>query len=217
MPASWVAAGGALLGGLSAYKGSKQAGNTTQTQQQQLDPRMQAYLYGDGTDGNRGILSQVAGIANQPQSQAQSQFGNGVNSYLYNYGAPNLIDSQKTAQQLQSSNINAPQMNTANAVRPADMVSAQAAGTQINAPAQNSLNLSGAYDKFINGDAGANPYLTGALKSAVDLTNTSYQNNQDSLTNNLQRNILPGLRSSAVLTGQYGGSRQGIAEGNAIS
>lgn len=31
--------------------------------------------------------------------------------------------------------------------------------------------------------------------------------------NNLQRNILPGIRSGSVANGSYGGSRQGIAEG----
>ena len=42
-----------------------------------------------------------------------------------------------------------------------------------------------------------------------------------SLTNNLTRNtnenVMPGLRSSAAVSGQYGGSRQGIAEGLAAS
>lgn len=36
-------------------------------------------------------------------------------------------------------------------------------------------------------------------------------------TNNLQRNILPSIRSGAVADGAYGGSRQGIAEGLASS
>ncbi len=35
-------------------------------------------------------------------------------------------------------------------------------------------------------------------------------------TRNLQNNILPGIDSGAVAAGGYGGSRQGIAEGNAI-
>jgi len=37
------------------------------------------------------------------------------------------------------------------------------------------------------------------------------------MTDNLQRNVLPGIRSNSVLAGQYGGSRQGVAEGLAMS
>jgi hypothetical protein len=87
----------------------------------------------------------------------------------------------------------------------------------IAAPSQNNLNLSGSFDRFINGDAGANPYLTKALQSGVDMTNTSYQRNLGDLTDTLQRSVLPGIRSNSVLAGQYGGSRQGIAEGKALS
>lgn len=36
------------------------------------------------------------------------------------------------------------------------------------------------------------------------------------MNNNLQRNVLPGIRSGSVATGSFGGSRQGIAEGLAI-
>lgn len=51
---------------------------------------------------------------------------------------------------------------------------------------------------------------------------TQYLDQQASaLTNNLTRNtnenVMPGLRSSAAISGQYGGSRQGIAEGLAAS
>lgn len=51
----------------------------------------------------------------------------------------------------------------------------------------------------------ANPYLQG---QADAITRTA--------TNNLNRNILPGIGSGAVAAGGYGGSRQGIAEGIAI-
>lgn len=36
------------------------------------------------------------------------------------------------------------------------------------------------------------------------------------VTDNLQRNIMPGIRSSAVSSGNFGGSRQGVVEANAI-
>lgn len=51
----------------------------------------------------------------------------------------------------------------------------------------------------------ANPYLNA---QATAVTNQ--------VTNNLQRNILPGINSGAVAAGGYGGSRQGIAQANAI-
>lgn len=214
---TWGMIGGAAVatvGGamLSKGGGSQQSGNTTATQKAELDPRMQALLYGDGTDANKGLLSQVGGLANQQQGQGQNQFGQGMNSYLYNFGAPNFISSQQAAQRLQDSNLGSPSMWAANA-----MNSAHTDTAQVAAPSQNNMNLSGAYDKMINGDAGANPYLTRGLQAGVDQTNASFAKNQQDMTNNLQRNVLSGIRGNSILAGQYGGSRQGIAEGNAIS
>lgn len=51
-----------------------------------------------------------------------------------------------------------------------------------------------------------NPYLS---QIAGDIANTT--------TQNFQRNVLPSIRSGAALAGGYGGSRQGIAEGLAMS
>lgn len=55
------------------------------------------------------------------------------------------------------------------------------------------------------GQGPSNPYLQGQANA---ITNTA--------TRNLQNNILPGIASGAVAAGGYGGSRQGIAEANAI-
>lgn len=55
------------------------------------------------------------------------------------------------------------------------------------------------------GQSPSNPYLA---SQAGAIANTA--------TRNLQNNILPGIQSGAVAAGGYGGSRQGIAEGNAI-
>jgi hypothetical protein len=43
-----------------------------------------------------------------------------------------------------------------------------------------------------------------------------YENTRDDMTRTLQRDWLPGVRSGAGLAGQYGSSRQGIAEGVAM-
>lgn len=228
------AIGGALGGALSGKSGgSVQSGTQTVTQQQQLDPRIQAMLFGDGTSGNQGLLSQYQQLGQQPQNANNAAFGGAAQNFLGSQGGNILGQLQQGASNLSGSNIAAPsvqnpagvvasQANTAGAVTPAfaqgaNMVSAQSAGTQINAPAQNSLDLKGAYDRVINSDAGANPYLMKALTAGVDATNSGYQRNLSSLTDTLQKNILPGIRSNSVLSGQYGGSRQGIAEGNALS
>lgn len=51
-----------------------------------------------------------------------------------------------------------------------------------------------------------NPYLDAQSNAMIG-----------NLTRNLNENVMPGLRSSAAVSGQYGGSRQGIAEGLAAS
>lgn len=201
---------GGTIGSAIGGNGSKQTGNQTVTQQQSLDPRIDQMLFG-GSNGNgpqTGILSQYQNMLGAPQNPQMAQYGQNNLNYLGN--SPSDMGAiHDTATGL----LNGGQKVSATGQAPA----AFATGSMVNAPAQNNLNLSGAYDQMINGNAGANPYLTSALQSGVDQTNASYQQNQTNLTNNLQRNILPGIGSNSVLTGQYGGSRQGIAEGNAIS
>lgn len=206
--------GGAIGGAAAGLLGgsSKQSGSTTSTATQQLDPRAQAILYGDGTSGNTGLLAQYQGYLNQPQGAGTSAYGQASQDYLSNYGAGTLGALNSASANLMNSNKNAPQAQDTNWYN-----GAQAAASQVNAPSQNNLDLSGAYNNVINGNAGANPYLTNALGSAVAQTNASYAKNQTDLTNNLQRSVLPGIRSGAVAAGGYGGSRQGIAEGNALS
>lgn len=200
-------AGGAIggaLGGLLGGSSTTQAGTATTTNQNKLDPRIDSMLF--GSNGSGGLLSQYQSYLNQPQSQPLQQYGQAAGDYLNNYGAADMGAVRGTATGLMHGN-SAPQ-----AAAPA-----WAVGNQVQAPGQNNLNLSGAYDHMINGDAGANPYLTKSLQSAVDMTNAGFQKNQTDMTNNLMRNVLPSLRSNSVLAGQYGGSRQGVAEGNALS
>lgn len=198
-----------LVGGAvsSLFGGSKQSGSTTSTQQQQLSPQMQALLYGDGTAANPGVLNQVGQAAGQPRSAGSTQFGTGASNFLGANGAGMLQSQLGAANSLQGSNIAATQAGT----------SWNNGGATVAAPSQNNIDLSGYFNNTINGDAGANPYLTGALQSAVKTTNDSYNQNQTNLTNQLQRTILPQINQSAALSGQYGGTRQGIAQGLATS
>jgi len=202
----------ALLGG-----GSHQSGTTTTTQQQSIDPRMAAYLYGDGTSANPGLLSQISGTASQPRSAGSAAFGGAADQFIGANGGSSLAGQQAAADKLQNSNFSAPQAQAAWSPGAAPMKAGVASYVGMNSPSQNGLDLKGAYDNMINGNAGANPYLTKSLQSAVDQTNASYNQNLTDLTNTLTRSVLPQISSNAVLSGQYGGSRQGIAEGNALS
>lgn len=86
---------------------------------------------------------------------------------------------------------------------------------QIGAPSQDSIDLSPTFQRLLAG--GDNQALRDSLSYGTQLTGAQFQKNQTDLTNNLMRNVLPSLRSGAIAAGQYGGSRQGIAEGNALS
>jgi len=57
------------------------------------------------------------------------------------------------------------------------------------------------------------------LSGRPDTTYLDQQTNaiQQNAARNLMENVMPGLRSQAVISGQYGGSRQGLAEGLAMS
>lgn len=56
------------------------------------------------------------------------------------------------------------------------------------------------------GSTGLNPYLTQAQQALTG-----------QITDNLNRNIMPGLSSAAIASGNYGGSRQGVIEANALN
>lgn len=67
------------------------------------------------------------------------------------------------------------------------------------------LDPTNALSKMLSGRPD-NPYLDSTANAITG-----------QLTRNMKQNILPQLRSDAIVSGQYGGSRQGIAEANAIS
>lgn len=306
---------GAALSGM----GSSQSGTQTVTNQQQLDPRIQSMLFGDG-GANQGLLSQYQALGQQPQSAGLLGYGQGSDAYLGANGAadmqgmrgaanglmgsniqapmasfqnaspvtmgatpaaamnwgftPDAMQGAKVEQQapmqaasaqaapimqgtqiartpgmqasqvanvpgmqatlaqatpgitapqaaqasaMQAAQVGAPQSITAaSANAPAAMQAATAQAAQIAAPAQNSLNLRGAYDDFIKGNSGSNPYLDSSIQGGIDKSAGAMRAMQDDSTRNLMENILPSIRSNSILAGQYGGSRQGIAEGRAL-
>src|ERR1043165_9029283 len=202
-----AAVGGAIGGAIS---GSGAPRSTTTSVQNQLDPRAQAILYGDGTAGNRGLLSQYQDMLNPAQDPRLTKFGNANLDYLAQNGGQDIGAFRNTATRLMGGNA-APTMSAASVGAPA-----WAVGNMVNAPSQNNLNLSSSYDSFINGQAGANPFLTGAIGRGINQSNNAFQAMQQDSTKNLLENVLPSIRGGAIASGQYGSSRQGIAEGRAL-
>lgn len=208
---SWGAIGGAAIGATASYLGSKQQAKAAQQgATQQVDPRIASILFGDG--GSSGLLNRFQGLLDQPQTLGSQVAGQLSSNYLAG-AAPDdvtairnaslgLINNQPGAQRFDSPGIANPLWVT---------------GERINAPSQGDLNLSPAFQNFIYGNAAENPYLLRSLGAGVDLASAGFRSNVGDITDALQRNVLPGIRGGAIMSGQYGGSRQGIAEGNALS
>jgi hypothetical protein len=193
---------GAGVGAASSLLGSKQSGSATSTSQNKLDPRADAMLWGQ--NGQPGLLSQYQSYLSNPMGRGAQAYSDSQQNYLQGAAA------DATSQMRQAGS------NLLNGSAASVTVPSYAAGNQVQAPSQNSLDLSGAYKGMIYGDPAANPYLTGAIQKGINQSNNAFTNMQTNATTNLMRNIMPSIRSDSVLAGQYGGSRQGIAEGNAI-
>lgn len=202
---------GGALGGLAS--GSGQPKSHTTTQQQQLDPRIEQMLFGNGGD-NKGLLSQYQGMLNQPRSDAATGFANANAQYLNNNGAADLAATRGAAYQAMQGNP-APTMNAASAAGGYASLPAYAVGEKVNAPSQNNIDLSGSYNSLINGAPGANPYLTGSIQKGINQSANAFGNMVTDAKAATQ-DVLGSIRGNSVLAGQFGGSRQGIAEGKAI-
>lgn len=197
---AWAAVGAAAIGAAGSIYSSKQNKKAAQagaSQQFQLDPRMEGLLYGWG--GTKGVANQIAGLATDPQKAGLANFGNQSDAWVSNNGKQLMDNIYAGSNTLYQGNI-APTMQAA----------------EVDAPSQNDLNLSPAFQHFIYGDSANNPALLKHLQAGIDLSNAGFQQNQANATENLMENVLPSIRSGAIAAGQYGGSRQGVAEGNAI-
>lgn len=199
---------GGMIGGAvgnAVGGGAKQSGTQTTNQNstttQTLDPRMSNLLYGN--NGQGGVFGQYQNLLNQPSgvNQAAGAAGNFAGA-----NAGQMLNNQYAAYNALQQGYQEPAIQAA-----------QAQAAQVNAPSQNNLNLSPAYQNFIYGNAAENPYLKQSLQAGVDQSTQAFNTQLGNLTDTLQRNILPGIRGNAIASGQYGGSRQGIAEGLALS
>jgi hypothetical protein len=193
---SWgavIGAAGAIGGALISKNGSKSTttgqGGTSTTA---LDPAIAKLL---GTSGDGGILGGLSGTL----SGGSNLPGIGKDFVNAN-GGQILNNGYASTNSLMAGSYQAPSIEAA----------------QVRAPAQNNIDLTGSYKRFIDGTPGANPYLDQSINGAIATNRLGFQQLQDDSTKNLMQTILPSIRSNSVLAGQYGGSRQGIAEGNAI-
>ncbi|HEY1091098.1 MAG TPA: hypothetical protein VGE47_08410 [Burkholderiaceae bacterium] len=199
---------GGLIGG--AVSSSGQPKSTSSTTQQQLDPRMQAMLFGD--NGNNGLLNRYQGLLDKGPSAAANQYASDSGNYLSQYGGQDMNAARDAAYKAMGGNA-APNVQ---ATGTGAGLNAYASGNMVQAPGQNNIDLTGSYDRFINGTPGANPYLDQSIDGAIAQNRLGFNQLQGDATENLMKNVMPSIRSNSVLAGQYGGSRQGIAEGNAI-
>jgi len=214
--------GGAIGGALGgAISGSNQPKSTTSTTQQQLDPRIQNIIFG-GSNGNgpqQGLLAQYQALGQTPQSAASQNWANTNANYLGQNGAGDLNQIRNTAQGLMQGNaapnVGVPLSNAAQTGTAQASVPSYAVGNMVDAPGQNNIDLTGSYQNLLSG--GNTNALMNSLQAGNNLTSAQFQKTQTDITNNLQRNVLPSIRGGAIAAGQYGSSRQGIAEGNALS
>lgn len=192
-------AGSAVVGGLLSGLAGKNAPNsTTATSRVELDPRMAEILY--GPNGNDGFLSKITGNMNTPQNAGMQAFGQGMDAYLGDYGRAEFDNNMRGAVALRDMKFDAP--------------TAQAA--QVQAPSQNNLNLSPAYQDMVYGAPGANPYLTGAIQKGINQSTNAFTDMMSANTRNLMENVMPGIRGGARVSGNYGSDREGIAQGKAL-
>lgn len=192
------------------------------------------YLLGNEEDGTKGIFPEAGKLYEQggfnPQMQGgmdkylqqiqgrQGQYGDiGAAGDIYNPAFGGASEYKPTLQKDVSGFVNkaANDMaggayNVANGnydtnYRPAAGVTAQSVNLQNARQGQGQLDPTKSLSGLLSGNVN-NPYLQ---QQASAMTRN--------LTRNLNENVMPGLRSEALASGQYGGSRQGIAEGLAAS
>lgn len=172
-------------------------------------------------DSDTGLLGRYQSLMDRPQNEGAQLYGKANDNYVGAFTAHDLEAVRGGATGLLAGNTAAPQMQAASSVAAVAGAAPQtrAASTgaaQVAAPSQNRMDLTGSYNSLINGEAGANPFLTGAIGKGINQSNNAFGAMQRDSTKNLLENVMPSIRSNSVIAGQYGGSRQGLAEGKAL-
>lgn len=177
----------------------------------QVDPWDEAlpYITGNDEKGIPGFMPDAANLYKQGIGAIDNAQG-GIDAYsqqmLNRFNTPdfnmvtapggNAMAGAYDAQFNRVANTKAPQVNMNNIDR-MGMTQARAG--------QGALDPTTAMQKMLSGQPD-NPYL----QQQIDAMSQN-------MARNVNENVMPGLRSEALASGQYGGSRQGIAEGLAMS
>lgn len=183
---------------------------------------IQPYLLGDAGKGIAGVMPEAQRLYEQggftPDMQALSGlYTQGILDRSQDPRLAGTMGNNFTLASQASSNAQGAQpfLNDAakgvaggvfdsnfNAVGP---ISAQNVNLQQARQGQGPLDPTRSLQGLLSGNV-TNPYLQQQANAMTA-----------NLTRNLNENVMPGLRSEALASGQYGGSRQGIAEGLAAS
>lgn len=144
-----------------------------------------------------GFSPEMQNVVNQASQYFQSQQGN---TGLQQNTGNSLLTGANNAQITPVGSTAAPER-----IGGWGQIQAQAVDPTQALASLGSINPTQALQNQLSGSAN-NPYLDQQIAGIGS-----------DISNNLNRNIMPGIRGQAVASGQYGGSRQGIAEGLAMS
>lgn len=163
--------------------------------------------------GQNGLLNAAQGVFQQGQAGSgqvrdalsgilgQIQNNSGIAGQLQNVGQGILGMQLPQAQQVKGQYItNVPQ------------VQAQNVGVLGSFGNLGPIDPTSAFQNQLSGDV-KNTYIDQQLAANTDAAKANFNQMVSDATDNLTRNVLPVIRSGANMSGQYGGSRQGIAEG----
>jgi hypothetical protein len=239
----WAVASAAIgaVGSYASAKKNKEAAEAGASQKQELDPRIQSILYGGGrklksgvtpTYGTRivgypgqgaagvesnyitnpdsdyesdtGLLGRITSNLDTPQSPGLANFGKASDTYIGQNGLQDLNNMRASANALMGANQFAPQ---------AKFEAVEAA--KVNAPGQNNVDLTGAYNDMVYGQAGNNPYLTGAIQKGINQSTNAFGNYLTDATKATE-GLLGNIRSGAIANNQFGSNRQALAEGKTM-
>lgn len=202
-----AALGAAVTGGSNG--GAQQAGTTTSTQSPwaPMQPYMQDIAqkaqqnYQNASamsPQQQATLSQAQGYANQQMNDPRL---NGLRD-----GATMVFSGQNSPFSPVANTAGVSQI-TAQQVDPFGFMSAGAPeiSTQQAFGGMGAVNPTAAYQSLLTGNV-TNPFLSNIANDNFTMANR-----------NLLENVMPSIGSGASAAGQYGGSRQGIAQGLAIS
>ncbi|MFZ6681023.1 hypothetical protein [Undibacterium sp. Tian12W] len=179
-----------------------------------------------------GLLERYQALLDKPQNEGLRLYGQAADNYLGTNSAWDMGEARDSAFRLMKNAYDPVSMQAAQSAYTMPMNAAfsqmpqgyQAAtsglaqagpAAMINAPGQNNLGLGRAFQDVIYGDLGNNTYLAGAIQKGLNQSSAQFQNLQSDAMQQFKEDILPSLRGDAIANGQYGGSRQGIAEGKA--